>query len=156
MSHCFIVVFLGNIHFLHYTYEICEGKPTRMRRLCRMRRLWRFGHNLLIQGLRAYALTLPLLGFKCTWYKINSRDMNEKGKDFIFYNKPYMHSAGLHGPLHMAMVCALCPCSLLPAPTPVLDLHAHTQWHCLLLLGQKGGGVHVLKCILLISFRMID
>ena len=38
--------------------------------------------------------------------------MNEKGKDFIFYNKLYMPSAGLHGPLHM--VCALCSCSLLP------------------------------------------
>ena len=25
-----------------------------------------------------------------------SRDINEKGKDFIFYNKPYMPSAGLH------------------------------------------------------------
>ena len=42
-------------------------------------------------------------------YEIKSRDMNEKGKDFIFYNKPYMPSAGLDGPLHM--VCALCPCS---------------------------------------------
>ena len=31
-----------------------------------------------------------------------SRDINEKGKDFIFYNKPYILSAGLHGPLHMA------------------------------------------------------
>ena len=71
--------------------------------------------------------------------------MNEKGKHFIFYNKPYMPSAGLHGPLHMA--CALCPCSL------ALDLHAHTQWHCLLLLGQRGGGVHVLKYILLIPFE---
>ena len=69
--------------------------------------------------------------------------MNEKGKDLIFYNKPYMPSAGLHGPLHMAMVC----------PTPALDLHAHTQWHCLLLLGQRGGGVHVRKCILLIPFE---
>ena len=26
-------------------------------------------------------------GFNCTWYEIKSRDMNEKGKDFIFYNK---------------------------------------------------------------------
>ena len=50
--------------------------------------------------------------------------MNEKGKDFISYNKPYMPSAGLHGPLHM--VCTL---SLLPAPTLALDLHGHTQWH---------------------------
>ena len=78
----------------------------------RGRRPRRFGHNLLIRGgLRAYALTLPLLGFECTWYEIKSRDMNEKGKEFIFYNKPYrpMPLAGLHGPLHM--VCALCPCS---------------------------------------------
>ena len=59
--------------------------------------------------------------------------MNEKGKEFIFYNKPYMPSAGLHGPLHM--VCAL---SLVPAPTLALDLHAHTQLYCLLLLGQRG------------------
>ena len=52
----------------------------------RGRRPSRFGHNLLIRGgLRAYALTLPLLEFKCTWYEIKSRDMNEKGKDFIFY-----------------------------------------------------------------------
>ena len=61
--------------------------------------------------------------------------MNEKGKEFIFYNKPYMPSAGLHGPLHM--VCALSP---VPAPTLALDLHAHTQLYCLLLLGQRGGG----------------
>ena len=100
------------------------------------------------KGLRAYALTLPLLGFECTWYEIKSRDMNEKGKEFIFYNKPYMPSAGLHGPLHM--VCALSP---VPAPTLALDLHAHTQLYCLLLLGQRGGGVHVLKCILLIPFE---
>ena len=82
----------------------------------RDRRLREFGHTLLVRGgLRAYALALPLLGFKCTWYKIKSRDMNEKGKDYIFYKKKtYMPSAGLNGPLHMAMVCALCPCSLLP------------------------------------------
>ena len=111
------------------------------------RRPRRFGHNLLIRGgLQAYALTLPLLGFECTWYEIKSRDMNEKGKEFIFYNKPYMPSAGLHGPLHM--VCALSP---VPAPTLALDLHAHTQLYCLLLLGQRGGGVHVLKCILLMK-----
>ena len=40
--------------------------------------------------------------------------MNEKGKDFIFYIKPYIPSAGLHGPLHMAMVCALSLPLLLP------------------------------------------
>ena len=51
----------------------------------RGRRPRRFGHNLLIRGdLRAYALTLSLLGFECTWYEIKSRDMNEKGNDFIF------------------------------------------------------------------------
>ena len=65
-----------------------------------------FRHNLIIRaGLQAYALTLPHLGFKCTRYEIKSRDMNEKGKEFIFYNKQYMPSAGLHGPLHM--VCAM-------------------------------------------------
>ena len=85
----------------------------------------RFGRNILI---RAYALTLPLLRFKCIWYEIKSRDMNERGKDLIFYNNPNMPSAGLHGPLHNVMVCAL---SLLPAPTQALDLHAHTEWHCL-------------------------
>ena len=42
----------------------------------------------------------------------------------------------LHGPLHM--VCALFP---VPAPTLALDLHAHTQLYCLLLFGQRGGGV---------------
>ena len=68
----------------------------------------RFGHNLLIRrGLRAYALTIALLGFEWTWYEIKSIDMNEKGKDYIFYNKPYMPSAGLHGQSHVAMVCAL-------------------------------------------------
>ena len=77
--------------------------------------------------------------------------MNEKGKELIFYNKPYMPSAGLHGPLHM--VCALSP---VPAPTLALDLHAHTQMYCLLLLGQRGGGVHVLKCILLIPFESLS
>ena len=46
------------------------------------------------------------------WYETKSTDMNEKEKDFIFYNKLYMPSAGLHGPLHM--VRALCSCSLLP------------------------------------------
>ena len=77
------------------------------------RRPRRFGDNLLIRGgLLAYALTLPFLVFKCTWHEIKSRDMNEKGKDFIFCNKLYMPSAGLHGPLHM--VCVLCPCTLLP------------------------------------------
>ena len=65
--------------------------------------------NIIRGGLQAYALTLPLLGFKCTWYEIKSRDMNQKGKDFIFYYKTCMHSAGLHGPLHMAMVCSLLP-----------------------------------------------
>ena len=75
----------------------------------------RFGLNLLIRGgLRAYTLTIRILGFKCTWFEIKSGDMNEKGKEFMFYNKPYMPSAGLHSPLHMAMVCAFCPCSLLP------------------------------------------
>ena len=57
----------------------------------RDRRLREFGHTLLVRGgLRAYALALPLLGFKCTWYKIKSRDKNEKGKDFIFYKKKHI------------------------------------------------------------------
>ena len=51
---------------------------------------------------------------KCRCFEIKSRDMNEKEKNFIFYNKPYMPSAGLHGPLHMAMVCALSLSLLLP------------------------------------------
>ena len=63
----------------------------------RGRRPRRFGHNLLIRGgLRTYALTLPLLVFECTWYETKSRDMNEKGKDFIFYNKLYMPSAQMY------------------------------------------------------------
>ena len=82
----------------------------------------RFGHNLLTRGgLRAYALTLPLLGFKCTLYEIKSRDMNEKGKDFISYNKPYMPSAGLHGPLHMVH-CTWCVHSVHYTP-PGRDLY---------------------------------
>ena len=78
--------------------------------------------------------------------------MNEKGKDVIFYNKTYLYafSRPLWSIAHGPGVCTL---SLLHAITPVLDLHAHTQWHCLLLLGQRGGGVHVLKCILLIPFE---
>ena len=74
--------------------------------------------------------------------------MNEKGKDFIFYNKPYASSRPSWSIAH-----GVCTMSLLPAFTLELDLHAHTQWHCLLLLGQRGGGVHVLKCILLIPFE---
>ena len=71
-----------NLEFTdHYLSESRnEGKPMKMRR---------FWHNLLIQeSLQAYSLTLPLLGFKSTWYEINctSRDMNEKGNNFIFYN----------------------------------------------------------------------
>ena len=109
-----------------------------------------FGHNLLIQGgLQAYALTLPLLGFKCTWYEIKSRDMNEKGTDFISYNKPYPFSRPSWSIAHGHNVCI----KSVPAPTLVLDLHAHTQWHCLLLLGQRGGGVYVLKYIFLIPFE---
>ena len=53
--------------------------------------------------------------------------MNEKGKEFIFYNKPYMPSAGLHGPLHM--VCALLERflyeSIVYCPW-IGPLHAHT------------------------------
>ena len=74
--------------------------------------------------------------------------MNEKGKEFILYNKPYMPSAGLQSPLHR--VCALSP---IPAPTLALDLHAHTQLYFLPLLGQMGEGVHVIKFIFLIPFE---
>ena len=76
------------------------------------RRPRRFGHNLLIRGgLRAYALTLPLLGFECTWYEIKSRDMNEKGKEFIFYKQTiYAFSRPSWSIAHG--VCTLpCPCS---------------------------------------------
>ena len=109
----------------------------------RGRRPRRFGHNLLIRGgLRAYALTLPLLGFKCTWYEIKSGDMNEKGKDFIFYNKPYAFSRPSWSIAH-----GVCTLSLLPAPTLALDLHTHTAaaW----VEGWRG----VLKCIFLIPFE---
>ena len=71
--------------------------------------------------------------------------MNGKGKEFIFYNNPYIDSAGLHGPLHMAMVCALCPCSYPSARfacTHTVALPA-PAW-------AEGGRVHVLKHILLI------
>ena len=51
--------------------------------------------------------------------------MNEKGNDFA------------HG-----QVCAL---KSVPAPALALGLHAHTQWYCLLLPGQGGRGVHVLR-----------
>ena len=53
---------------------LSEGKPSRMRRLC-LKTSEAFAsevlrHNLLIrEGLRAYALTIPLLGFECTWYE---------------------------------------------------------------------------------------
>ena len=85
----------------------------RMRRLCLKTSKATSQGGLGITGLRAYALTLPILGFKFTWYEIKFRDMNEKGKEFIFYNEPYMPSAGLHGPLHMAWFVrsAPAPCS---------------------------------------------
>ena len=75
--------------------------------------------------------------------------MNERGKDFMFYNKPYY---AFSRPSR-SIAHGVCTLSLLPAPTLALDLHAHTQWHCLLLLGQRGGVVHVLKYILLIPFE---
>ena len=103
-----------------------------------------------VNGLNIICSDLTLLGFKCTWYEIKSRDMNEKGKDLIFYNKPYMPLAGLHGPLHVG-VCT----QSVTAPTPAQDVHAHTLWYCLLLLSQRGGGMHVLKYILLIHFEWL-
>ena len=108
------------------------------------------GRNLLIRGgLQAYALTLPLLGFICTWYVIKSRDMNEKGKvSFSITN---------HICLQMAFMvhCTWCVHSV-PAPCSHPSARSactHTQWHSLLLLGQRGGGVHVLKYTLLIPFE---
>ena len=56
------------------------------------------------------------------WYEIKSRDKNEKGKNFIFYNKPYTFSRPSWSIAH-----GVCTLSLLPAPTPALDLHTHTQ-----------------------------
>ena len=54
----------------------------------------RFGHNLLIRGgLRAYALTLPLLGFKCSWFKIKSRDTNENERISFLMRWVFMHIA---------------------------------------------------------------
>ena len=76
--------------------------------------------------------------------------MNEKGKDFIVYNKRYIYAFSRPS---WSIAHGVCTLSLLPAPSPALDLQAHTQWHCLLLLGQRDGGVHVLKCILLIPFE---
>ena len=125
----------------------------RMRRLCLKTSKAAGQGGLGITGLQAYALTLPILGFKFTWYEIKSRDMNEKGKEFIFYNKPYIclqQAFMVHCTWH-----GMCTLPLLPALTPALNLHAHTQWPCLLLLGQRGGGVHVLKYILLILFERL-
>ena len=101
----------------------------------RGRRQRRFGHKLLIRGgLRAYALTLPLLGFECTWYEIKSRDMNEKGKEFIFYNKPYMPIAGLHGPLHMVCALSPVPCSYPSARSACTHTASEVLRHNLLIL----------------------
>ena len=60
-------------------------------------------------------------------------------------NHNYMPSAGLHGPLHMAMVCVLCPRS---ACTHTVTLPA-AAWA----EGWRGGGVCVLKYILIIPFE---
>ena len=83
--------------------------------------------------------------------------MNEVGKDFIFCDKPYMPSAGLHNlwTTLYNVVLTLCVCRDIPASTLVLDLHAHTQWYCLLLLEQRDGGVHVLKYILIIPSELL-
>ena len=97
-------------------------------------------------GLRAYALTSPLLGFS---YEIESRDMNEKGNGFIFYNKPYMPSAGLHGPLHMARcVHSVSPCSYPSARsacthTVVLPLHQIINY-----VKDKIGVVFLRSCVI--------
>ena len=68
--------------------------------------------------------------------------MIEKGKDFIFYYKPYiMPSAGLHGPLHMARyVHSVSPCSCPRARS------ACTHTVVLPAAAWAGGrGVHVLR-----------
>ena len=69
-------------------------------------------------------MTLPLLGFEYTCFEIKSRDMNENRKDFIFCNKPYMPSEGLHGPLHLVMVCA--PSLSLLLPQRLMCMHTYT------------------------------
>ena len=46
----------------------------------------------------------------CTNYlPIEPIEMNEKGNDFNFYNKPYMPSVCIHGPLHMVCTLSLAP-----------------------------------------------
>ena len=77
--------------------------------------------------------------------------MNEKGKDFIFCKNPYAFSRPSWSIAHGHSVCTLS----VPVSTPALDLHSHTQWYCLLLLGQRVGGVHVLKYILFIPFEIL-
>ena len=62
-------------------------------------------------------------------------------KNIYAFRRPSWSIAHGHG------VCT----QSVPAPTLALDLHAHTLW--LLLLGQRGGGVHVLKYILHIPFE---
>ena len=42
-----------------------------------------------------------------------------------------------------------------PTSTLALGLHAHTQWYCLLLLGQRSGRVHALKFTSLIPFECL-
>ena len=61
--------------------------------------------------------------------------MNESGKDFIYYYKPYAFSRPSWSSAHF--VCT----ESVPASSLALDLHAHAQCYCLLLLGQRGGGV---------------
>ena len=75
--------------------------------------------------------------------------MRKERISFFIRNHNYVFSRPSWSIAH-----GMCTLSLLPPPPPLaLDLHAHTQWHCLLLLGQRGGGVHVLKYILLIPFE---
>ena len=66
--------------------------------------------------------------------------MNEKGKDFISYNKPYIYTFSR-------------PSWSIAHGHGVSTQHVHTQWHCLLLLGQSHRWVHVLKYILLIPLN---
>ena len=80
-------------------------------------------------GLRAYAMTISLLGFECTCYEIKSRDTNEKGTFFFITNHICLQQ--------VFMVHCTWPWCVhsVPAPTLTPGLHAHTQGHCLLLLG---------------------
>ena len=71
-----------------------------------------------------------------------------KGFHFLYqiiyaFSKPSWSIAHGHG------VCT----QSVPASTLALARHAHTQWYCLLLLGQRDGGLRVLRFISLIPLN---